>query len=130
MQPLQEALTVRDAQTHDWTLLAALDNAGEASGSLYLDDGESVVQNATLEVCLTVSKGCLSATPTGSFKNTNPLANVTVLGLDSAPKTVKLNDASLKSFMYSSSTKVLDVTGLGAMTSEGAWTKEWRLCWS
>ena len=130
MQPLQDALTVRDTQTHDWTLLVALDGNEEASGSLYLDDGQNLVQDATLEVCLTVSKGCLCATPTGSFKNTNPLANVTVMGMNSAPSSMKLNGAAVDGFYYDSSTKVLDVIGLGSMTAEGAWMKEWRLCWS
>jgi alpha-glucosidase len=130
MQPLQDALTVRDTQTHDWTLLVALDGKGEASGSLYLDDGESVFQDATLDVCLTVSNDCLCATPTGSFKNANPLASVTVMGIESAPNGVRLNGAAVQSFAYSSSTKVLEVNELDSATSDGAWTKEWRLCWS
>lgn len=130
MQPLQAALTVRDAQTHDWTLLVALDGQGEANGSLYLDDGESLVQDATLDVCFTVSKGCLCATPTGSFTNTNSLANVTVMGMDSAPSSVQLNGVAIDSSTYLSSTKVLEVSGLESMTADGAWTKAWRLCWS
>lgn len=130
MQPLRDALTVRDAQTHDWTLLVALDSNGEASGTLYLDDGESVVQDATLDVCFTVSESCLCATPTGSFQNTNPLATVTIMGMDSAPSGVQLNGAAIQRFTYSSSTKVMEVTGLDSATSDGAWRKQWRLCWS
>ena len=130
MQPLQEALTIRDAQTHDWALLVALDSYGQASGSLYLDDGESVVQGTTLDVCFTVSDGCLSATPTGGFKNSNPLANVTIMGVEKAPSQVELNGAAIQTFAYSSSTKVLEVSGLQTYTDSGAWTKEWRLCWS
>ena len=130
MQPLQDALTVRDTQKHDWTLLVALDGNEEANGSLYLDDGESIDHDATLEVCLTVSKGCLCATPMGSFKNTNPLANVTVMGLGSAPSSVQLNGVAIDSSNYLSSAKVLEVSGLDSMTADGAWTAAWRLCWS
>lgn len=53
--PTQEpALTTRDSRKNPWGVLAALSLKGTASGSLYVDDGESQVQNATLyvEVCL------------------------------------------------------------------------------
>ena len=130
MQPLQDALVIRDVQTHDWTLLVALDGNREASGSLYLDDGESIKQSATLEVDLSVSNSCLSATPTGAFKNSNPLANVTIMGMDSKPSSVKLDGASVNGVSYSLDTKVLQVVGLSTMTSDGAWMKQWKLCWS
>lgn len=130
MQPLHDALTIRDAQTHDWTLLVALDADGLASGDLYLDDGESVQSESTLEVAFSVSNDCLSATPTGDFKNSNPLANVTVMGVDSPPSSVRLDGASVDSVSYLRETKVLEVSGLGRMTSNGVWMKEWRLCWN
>lgn len=49
--PLQEpAYVTRDARRNPWGLLVALGLGGEAGGELYVDDGESVVQNATLLV--------------------------------------------------------------------------------
>jgi len=49
--PLQgAALTTREARTNPWSLLAALSLNGTASGSLYVDDGESLVPNATLSI--------------------------------------------------------------------------------
>lgn len=49
--PMQEAsMTTMEARKSPWALLAALSSEGTASGSLYVDDGESVVQNATLFV--------------------------------------------------------------------------------
>lgn len=49
--PTQEpAMTTRDARRNPWGVIAALDLEGAASGSLYIDDGESVVPNATLYV--------------------------------------------------------------------------------
>lgn len=46
--PTQEpALTTRDARNNPWGVIAALSLEGTARGELYLDDGESVVQNST-----------------------------------------------------------------------------------
>jgi len=49
--PTQEpAMTTRDARKNPWGVIAALNLEGTASGSLYIDDGESVMPNATLYV--------------------------------------------------------------------------------
>ena len=49
--PTQEpALVIRDARMNPWGVIAALSLEGSASGSLYVDDGESQVPNATLYV--------------------------------------------------------------------------------
>lgn len=49
--PTQEpALTTRDSRKNPWGVIAALSLEGSASGVLYVDDGESLVQNSTLYV--------------------------------------------------------------------------------
>ncbi len=51
IMPIQEpAMVTRDARNNPWGLIAALSLEGTASGSLYIDDGASLVQNATLYV--------------------------------------------------------------------------------
>ncbi len=51
MIPTQEpALVTRDARKNPWGVIAALSLDGSASGSLYVDDGASLVPNATLYV--------------------------------------------------------------------------------
>ncbi|KAH0559569.1 hypothetical protein GP486_003916 [Trichoglossum hirsutum] len=53
--PLQEpALTTTLARKKPWAILAALGCDGKATGNLYVDDGESVVPNATLWVKVSV----------------------------------------------------------------------------
>lgn len=52
--PIQEpGYTTRDSRANPWGVLAACTMRGTASGQLYIDDGESLVQNSTLwvEVC-------------------------------------------------------------------------------
>lgn len=79
--PLQGfALTTREARKQPWSLLTALSLNGTAQGSLYVDDGESLVPNATLFVEFSVASSALHASASGLFKDANALANVTVLG--------------------------------------------------
>ena len=49
--PMQEpGYTTTESRQNPFNLLVALDGKGEASGSFYLDDGESIVPNATRSV--------------------------------------------------------------------------------
>ena len=128
--PVQEpALTTRDSRKNPWGLLAALSPEGRASGSLYIDDGESLVQNATLWVEFTATAGALYASPKGTYEDTNPLANVTIMGIGQEPANVTLNGATISTTTYNSTSQVLSVTGLRNATSAGAWSQDWVLRW-
>lgn len=65
------------------------------------------------------------------YKDTNPLANVTVLGVQDAVTNVSLNGMAVpgSSVSYNKASKALTVTGLNKATSAGAWSKEWVLRW-
>ena len=131
--PVQEpALTTRDSRKNPWGLLVALSAEGTASGSLYVDDGESLVQNATLYVEFTAAGSALYASPRGAYVDRNPLANITVMGVKAAPAgNVTLNGAAVVAgaLKYNSSSQVLSVTGLNDVTKAGAWSGEWVLRW-
>ncbi|KAL8650856.1 MAG: hypothetical protein Q9210_003582 [Variospora velana] len=132
--PTQEpALTTRDAKRNPWGLIVALGLEGSARGSLYVDDGESVVQdNGTLYVEFTAMNNALYASARGTYNDTNPLANVTVFGLQDAVSNVTLNgaDVAQDSVAYNETSKALVVTGLNGLTSGGAWKADWVLRWS
>lgn len=132
--PTQEpAMTIRDARRNPWGVIAALSLEGTAQGSLYIDDGESVVQeNGTLFVEFTASGNALYASARGTWNDTNPLANVTVLGVQESVSTVSLNGASVDegNVRYNDTSKALVVDGLGGLTSGGAWKEDWVLRWS
>lgn len=129
--PRQEAkYTTNESRSSSWSLLTALDNNGAAFGSLYVDDGESLVQNSTLFVDFTASNGSLFASSRGLYQDTNSLANVTIMGVQSEPSTVSFNGQTLQSGVsYNGTSKVLAVTGLQNSTSEGAWANDWALTW-
>lgn len=130
--PQQEpGYTTYESRQNPWGLLVALSAQGSATGSLYVDDGESISPNATLSVKFAASNGTLSATVSGDWKDTNPLANITVLGLSSTPGTVSLNGSPLSNGVnFNSTAGVLTVSDLAGVTSSGAWAGNWTLKWS
>ncbi|KAK5008877.1 hypothetical protein LTR28_003379 [Elasticomyces elasticus] len=130
--PQQEALyTTFESRNSSWSLLAALDMEDSATGTVYIDDGESLVQKSTLLVDLTISENSLYASARGVYPDTNPLANVTVMGVMAEPSSVTLNGVKISSGVaYNSTSKCLKVTGLGSATSAGAWAGDWTLSWA
>ena len=133
MQPPKGALTTREARTKPWSVLVALDGAGAASGSLYVDDGESVHPNATLDVSMEAKDDSVGVSTSGTYEDVNALDAVTVMGVESVVNNVQLNGMDVKSgnasFSYDGSSQLLKVTGLEGMTSMGAWSTDWRLSW-
>ncbi|KAI1392968.1 glycoside hydrolase family 31 protein [Hypoxylon trugodes] len=131
--PLQEpGLTTSAVRSSPWSLLVALDADGHASGGLYLDDGESLVPNATTWVDFTVEHSSLKATPKGNFIDINTLGNVTILGAQGPISKVQLNgkDVQASTWDLESSGDTLKITGLDSFTADGAWRDEWTLSWS
>ncbi|MCJ1378847.1 hypothetical protein MMC17_001946 [Xylographa soralifera] len=130
--PMQQpAMTTTDARATPWSVLVALSAEGTASGSLYLDDGESLLPNATLYVELAATASSqLWASGRGLFADTNPLANVTVLGA-AAPGNVTLNGTPVgeSDVSYNATSRVLVVGGLQSITTQGAWAQDWVLGW-
>ncbi|KAL9614199.1 MAG: hypothetical protein Q9167_001287 [Letrouitia subvulpina] len=129
--PTQEpALTTRDSRKTPWGVITALNHEGSASGVLYVDDGESLVQNSTLYVQFTASNATLYASARGCYEDRNPLANVTILGVQAAVSKVTLNGVAVESGVsYNETSQALMVTGLRDLTADGAWTQDWSLKW-
>lgn len=130
--PQQEALyTTEESRNSPWSLLVALDADGAATGEIYIDDGMSLSPPDSLYVDLTASNGTLYASARGTYPDTNALANVTIMGVQSQPGTVSLNGAQVTSeCSYNSTSKVLSLKGLQNCTSSGAWASDWTLTWA
>lgn len=129
--PMQEpGYTTYESRRNPWALLVALSSEGAATGSLYVDDGESIAPNATLFVEFSAKSGVLSAAATGVWVDENPLANITILGLASKPGNLTLNGSPVGSGVdFNSESGVLKVTGLANVTRGGAWSSDWVLAW-
>ncbi|KAF2128209.1 glycoside hydrolase family 31 protein [Dothidotthia symphoricarpi CBS 119687] len=131
--PLQEpGYTTTDSRKNPWGLIVALSSSGDAYGSLYVDDGESLEPEDTLEIVFTAMKGQLHVELQGGYKDTNALGNVTIMGVTGNVGAVTLNDLSVESSKvdYSQDTGVLTLSGLNDLTSGGAWQGAWTLTWA
>lgn len=75
------AMTTTEVRQQDFELLVALDDKGTASGSLYLDDGESIDQHGkTTLINFSYKDGVLSASGTFNYVTKSAISKVTVLG--------------------------------------------------
>jgi len=130
--PMQQpGYTTLESRQNPWSLLVALDAIGDAEGQLYLDDGDSVAPEHSLHVDFTVARNSLQASASGSYNDTNALADVTVMGIRAAPVGVLFNGAAWSGeVLWNASTKVAAFRGLQDVTSGGVWRKDWILAWS
>ncbi|KAF9731133.1 hypothetical protein PMIN06_008583 [Paraphaeosphaeria minitans] len=130
--PIQEpGYTTTESRANPWGLIVALSDDGKASGTLYVDDGESIEQDATLEVSFGAEDGKLKVEVEGEYKDTNALGNVTILGVFDGIGEVKLSGKSLGggNVAYDKSTGVLKLCGLNGLRKGGAWQGAWTLSW-
>ncbi|RFU25375.1 hypothetical protein B7463_g10963, partial [Scytalidium lignicola] len=130
--PIQEpGMTTKECRANPWGLIVASSVEGKAKGQLYLDDGESLKPNATLLVQFSLVEQSLHTSVQGTFVDRNPLANVTILGVQSPVKGVLFNGGNITSgWSWNETSKVLDVQGLEGNSNDGAWSRDWVLSWS
>jgi len=123
--PTQEpALTTAASRKNPLGLLVALSASGTASGSLYIDDGESLnVGNAYTWYSFSGSNQGSSGVVRGAVSNVwsgtgNLVFNtVNVLGVAQGPSSASLNGKSVQ-FKYDATIKELSFTGLGQPLSQ------------
>lgn len=130
--PTQEpGYTTYESRQNPWGLIVALSDDGEASGSLYVDDGESIEPSDTLDISFAAMKGRLKVSVKGGYKDTNAMGNVTILGVSGGVGQVKLSGTTIDAdkVSYNSTSSVLKVTGLNDLTKGGAWQGDWTLTW-
>lgn len=118
--PTQEpAYTLTESRLNPFGLLVALDENSQASGFLYLDDGDdlnSIQNNAYTTISYQVQGGKLTGTVTSNgYAPSAALGSITVLGVNSSPSQVFVNGKSVP-FTYSSNT--LAVSGLSVSMTQ------------
>ncbi|ORY16006.1 glycosyl hydrolases family 31-domain-containing protein [Clohesyomyces aquaticus] len=147
----QPKLTTRDTRNTPYSLLVALDDNGQAKGSLYLDDGESLEPNATRLVQFSYSDNCLEFSSEGQYHASQPLSNITITGLAGSvnstgcyprrnggwahhggPQHSSMHyggkNCDTGGFQTSYSNGVLKVSGMDKYTKDGAFQENLKLC--
>ncbi|EXJ87313.1 alpha-glucosidase [Capronia epimyces CBS 606.96] len=126
----QMALTTRAARNTSWSLIVAPGVDGRASGSLYLDDGESLAPNATKLVTFSAAMGSLNVTVSGNYTGQDlPLANLTILGVPQPPPSniVRINGQTVANSTYNTASKTLFISGLEHVLGGKVWSANWTL---
>lgn len=78
-----------------------------------------------------LTKSALYATSKGTYKDSHPLANITILGVQETISYVTFNGGNIRTgCTYDRLSKVLNIEGLAKLTSAGAWTNDWVLKWA
>ncbi|KAI5837213.1 alpha-glucosidase [Morchella snyderi] len=107
----ESAMTTTELRTKDFELVVAPGMDNRAEGSLYLDDGVSIEQQATVDVWFAYFRGVLKATGDFGFDSGISVKTVKFLGVDKKPRKVTVNDRALDGgdVTYDAETKVLVV---------------------
>ena len=87
----QPGYTTTETREGPYALLVTLDGEGRASGTAYVDDGESVPPTPYTTLGFRAAGGRLAIEAQGDFKVEQKLAKVTILGIGSGkPRAVSL----------------------------------------
>lgn len=87
---IKGAMTTKALRDNDFELLVAPDAEGNASGTLYLDDRESLVQNGTSNIVFRWDGDKITMDGTFGFKTTVSVKRVTIM--DDEPQKYVLNE--------------------------------------
>jgi alpha-glucosidase len=87
---IKGAMTTKALRDNDFELLVAPDANGKASGTLYLDDGESLVQAGTSEITFSWDGSKIKMSGTFGFSTRVGVKSVTIYGSD--PEKYELNE--------------------------------------
>jgi alpha-glucosidase len=82
----QMAMTTTAARLTPWSIIIAVGVSGEALGSLYLDDGESVVPDTTKTVEFFATERSLTFQVHGDYVDNDELEMITTLSLSFFPQ--------------------------------------------
>ncbi|KAI0756205.1 glycosyl hydrolases family 31-domain-containing protein [Daedaleopsis nitida] len=118
----QPGYTTTETRAGPYALLVALDKHGHASGTAYVDDGESVPPTPSTTLAFAARGGALSVSSVGNFAIAQKLDTITVLGVGSErPHAIKANGAAVKEGQVEFDARVGKVVlkGLGLDLNKG-----------
>lgn len=105
-------MTITELRKTDFELVVAPNARGQASGSLYVDDGESLVVSSSTSVKFAFRNGKLDVSGRFGYRTGVNVGRVKFLGVTANPSKVTIDGKSVKKsdVVYDAANKVLDVT--------------------
>ncbi|KAH7104644.1 glycoside hydrolase family 31 protein [Auriculariales sp. MPI-PUGE-AT-0066] len=94
----------------DYHIVVAPKADGTASGSLFVDDGESLVQRGTTSVSFKYSKGTLKVSGHFGYKLGVKISKVTILGSPKPPKSCKVDGKSAGRISANAASQTVEIT--------------------
>jgi alpha-glucosidase len=113
---VSSAMTTTALREKDFELIIALDARGQATGSLYIDDGISIKSKST-SISMSFSRGRLFVAGSFGYNAGVSVTRVRILGVPKKPNGVKV-DGKAKQSSHNADTQVLDVE-LGLALNKG-----------
>lgn len=111
--PLRQNSTMltTELRKQDYQFVVAPGTNGEASGSLYVDDGESITPSSMTEATMSFMSGKLTVSGKFGYKTGVKVGSVRFLGVQTQPKSVSIEGkkAGTNTWAYDASSKILDV---------------------
>ena len=107
----QSAMTTTALRKKDFEFIVAPDTQGEASGTLYIDDGESITPDSYTDVDLRFKNGKLKMWGVFGYESGVKISLVRFLGVGEQPNGVLIDGKYVdgSGYSYNPSIKVLDV---------------------
>lgn len=94
------AYTINETRQGPYSLLVSLSSDGMATGTAYIDDGESIPPTPNRTLSFAVSEGVAAITSHGTFKIQQKLTTITILGVHTKPKTVNVQGVPVVNVEY------------------------------
>jgi alpha-glucosidase len=125
----ESAMTTKDLRKQPFHVLIAPDVDGNASGELYLDDGDSIEQNAISMISMSWSHNTLTVDGTFDYEpsdgESRAVVRVTVLGVESAPGSATLQKEGSSSdgeVKYNDKSQSVEIRFSESVELDGAFT--------
>jgi alpha-glucosidase len=106
----ESANTTTELRKKGFNIAVAPGLDGSASGSLYLDDGNSIEQPSTSQIDFNFSNGQFSMTGSYGYDAGVNVERITILGQTGPPATVRIPGVSTPQYEYNSGVLVINAT--------------------
>ncbi|KAK7442993.1 hypothetical protein VKT23_015940 [Stygiomarasmius scandens] len=108
----EPAYTIEETRQGPFSLLSSLATNGQAFGSAFIDDGVSDPPGDNTTITFSINNNTLHINPVGSFRVSQMLQDINVLGVANAPEHVLLQGQTPLNWVYLGNLRRLSITNI------------------